>query len=443
MFATLAIIASLQISQVPDKEPISTASQDSGVKFLAGVEVGFLMFPSGYGANGLDYYVSVAPKLGLTVGDLFEIRIGAPLNFMVGDTDPVNKSSNIAGLFPGAQWDELSDYGQILESFRLGREGGRAYLRAGPLRRFTLGQGHLVRHYSNRFNAQYIPSGAQTGLRLGPIQLEAFTSDFLGGRLLGGRFAWDLGRTFSKNDKQNDRYVLSVEAVHDFNLAGLPFHYVTSTATTKLEPLTLLGIDFVAKVARTSLLNVTLLGSGGTRFDTQSWGGAFGIGLDFFPKLVDFSIKAEGRKLQGGYRPGFFGPDYELARYSQYGFFANPLSAVRWPDTWSVYAEAKLAFGKFFSVEANAEYFFFQRVDIEGLIEVNVLKQWLYIQLRGVVTGLLQTPRYYGTASIKAKVLPSLYLHGSVGTVFFPQTDGALVRGVFGNIGAGFDFSTL
>mgnify|MGYP000706411019 CR=1 FL=1 len=56
---------------------------------------------------------------------------------------------------------------------------------------------------------------------------------------------------------------------------------------------------------------------------------------------VELSLRAEGRKQAGGFRQGYFGPQYELARFSGIGLGFPALADEQLPDAFSVFGELR------------------------------------------------------------------------------------------------------
>jgi hypothetical protein len=432
---------------MPDAE-----SLDAGAPSHAAVEVGPTvtlrgaaeaevgLFPSGFGENGADFMLALRPVAGIQVGDVFQLELGPTFRLRVIDTPPDNRAGDFGGVLRGADWDELSDYGQIIQSLRIGSDNSPFFVRAGPARKKTLGQGHLINRYSNQENPDYHPASGTAVLALGPVRTEFFASDILGGRLFAGELAWDLGRTFSDAREVRDRYVLALQAVHDASRAGLPFRPDPLSARVAPPALTLLQLDASAMLVRTQSIRVTALAGLGNRVDAGDLGFVAGGAFDVSVTDIGISVKLELRKQAGGFRQGFFGPTWELSRYADTGFSGQAQGLVSLPNDWSVMGEARLGLGTTVSVDLFAEHFFFGRTDLDSTFNLVLFKSWLLAQARATVVGLGATPRWSFTASLKLRLFGSLYLTGSGGTVFFPQLDGTLLRGVSVMAGVGVDF---
>lgn len=436
MFAALV----LSLVSALDGGVVEVAPSGPKVGLHAALEAEVGLLPSGFASNGLDVLGVLHPVAGFDIGEDFALELGPTLRLRLIDTPPDNRTTDVGGVLRRPDWDEPSDFGQLLSSLRIAADGRAFTLRAGPVKKKTLGLGHLVNRYSNQDNPDYHPAGATAVLAVGPIRAEVFASDILGARLFAGELAWDLGRTFSSNREVQDRYLLALEVGRDFALAGLPFRPDPSVERLGLAASTLLQFDASATVVRTQSVRFMLLGGVGSRAATEAdLGFEAGLALDASVAEVGLSLKVEARKQAGGFRQGFFGPGYELARFADLGFSGAPRGTALLPDGWSLYAEARLGVGERVSVDVAAEHFFWGRTDLDATADVALLQSWLTAQARLTFTGLGQVPRFAATGALKARLLPALYLVASGGTVFFAQPDGTLLRGVTASVGVGVD----
>jgi hypothetical protein len=157
-------------------------------------------------------------------------------------------------------------------------------------------------------------------------------------------------------------------------------------------------------------------------------------------KEVGFSTRVELRKQAGGFRHGFFGPMYELQRYVDIGFRGPSLGEAALPDGLSGFAELRVGVGTRVSFDAAAEYFFWNRLDLNGGLSIALLGDWFFLTARTAILGIAQSPRFAFNAGLRWRLFPSFYVLGDGGTVFFPQVDGSLIRGVTFTAGVGVDF---
>lgn len=414
----------------------------SALSLHGALEADLGVYPSGFPENGADFMAALRPILGFSVGDSFSIDLGPTFRLRIADTPYANRPSDVGGVLRGPDWDELSDYGQILQGLTVFKEGSTFWLRAGAMRTKTLGLGHLVWRYSNQTNPNYHPASAELGLRVGPIRAEVMASDALGARLFAGEVAWDMGGTFSADPQVKDRYVLAFSLAHDAQRAGLPFRAdLGVTDVARPTPVTLFHFDFSAVFVRTANLKWMVLGGFGVRAIEQTdVGVVLGTSLDATVQEIGFSIRLEGRKQAGGFRHGFFGPMYELQRFADTGFRGTAIADVRLPDGFSAFAEVRVGFGTAVTFEGAAEWYFWQRLDLDGALSIALLDDWLYLTARTTMLGIGQAPRYSATGGLRWRFFPSFYVLAEAGTLFFPQPDGSLVRGVTASAGVGVDF---
>ena len=442
MILSVVVVAALAALESPS--PDAGVSQESApqVKLKGAAEAELALLPSGFGENGVDFFLSLRPVAGFGVSDVFSIELGPTFRLRVIDSPPDNRSSDYGGVLRKADWDEASDFGQILQSLKIGSDSSPFLVRGGPVFKKTLGLGHLINRYSNQENVDYHPAAADAVLSLGPIRAEFFASDILGGRIFAGDLGWDLGRTFSSNAEVADRFILALELAHDFARAGLAFRPDPAMTHVYLPEVTLLQLDASAVLVRTRSIRVMVLGGFGSRAnnDEADVGFVGGGAMDANVGDIGFSLKLEIRKQSGGYRQGFFGPTYELSRFADVGFSGTPIGAALLPDGWSGYGELRFAVGTMVSFDVSAEHFFFGRTDFDSSLDVVLLQSWLLAQARFSLVGLGVQPRTALTASLKLRLLGSFYVLGSAGTVFFPQPDGGLMRSFTASAGVGVDF---
>lgn len=429
-------------TEPPPVEPGVTSSTPSALSLRGALEADLGVFPSGFPENGADFTSALRPILGFAVGETFSIDLGPTFRLRIVDTPYANRPSDVGGVLRGADWDELSDYGQILQSLTIFKEGDAFWFRAGAMRRKTLGLGHLVWRYTNQSNPNYHPAAATVGARVGPFSGQLMASDVLGARLFAGELTWDLGRTFSGDPSVHDRFLLSFSLAHDAQRAGLPFRAdLPVTAFARPTPTTLFLLDASAVLVRTPNLRWMLLAGFGVRAIEQTdVGVVLGTTLDATVQDLGFSLRLEGRKQAGGFRFGYFGPQYELQRFSDVGFRGQGIADVRLPDGFSAFAEARVGLGSRVSVDVAAEWYFWQRLDLDGTVSVAVLDDWLTVTAHTTMLGLAQAPRYTGTAGLRWRFFPSFYVLAEGGILLFPQPDGSLVRGVTASAGVGVDF---
>jgi hypothetical protein len=437
----------LALAQTPDAGALEPSFEsESPVHVAAGLESEVGVLPSGWRENGLDVFVGFRPMVALVVDEVVAIHLGPLVRLRLLDTPPFDRSTDRGHLVRGEDWDRPGDLGELLQALRLGADQSPVQLRAGPIHKKTLGSGHLLFRYSNRLNADARPAAATASLSVAFLKAEVFASDVLAARLFAGELTWDVGRTLSPESGVQGRYLISLSAAHDAAM-GTPATPRSGCSAEVSCPqvagpprVTFVHLDGSAAVIREKAISLALLGGFGARADTsRDLGFVVGAAADFRLGHLEWSLRLEGRKQNGGFRHGFFGPQYEIARFVGTGLSLSPLAHERLPDGFSVFGESRVRLARAVSLDGAVEHFTFGRMDFDVTAAVEVLGRHLVAEARVGAVGLGQTPRWLLSAGFRFRVLPSMYVMASGGTAFFPNTDGTLSRGLFAAAGVGVD----
>lgn len=394
-----------------------------------GVEVSLQSFPSGPRDGAQDLFAVVTPLLAVESGDAFALELGAPLRLRAWDRGAAQRQRDHFGLLRREDWDEPSDFGQLLRDLRLGSEGGTFLLHAGAFGAHTIGNGGLLQRYANRLNPDHHPAGAQGVLRLGPVLAELFASDVLLGRIVAGELTLDVPRLFAAAPPLHDRTYVSLQALHESGLAG-----------GDSEAFTLGWLEAETALVRASTVRLSAyLGGGGrfmrTRDAAEVLGAALGVAGDVevgsrrLPGRLGFRVDAR----HGGahFRPGHVRWDHELSRF-------DPAWRTR-PSGFSFRGELALSLGQQVAATVAAEHFLEERTDVEAALGAHALERRMAVAARLGVSGLGASSRWLATVESRVRVAPAIYLLAAGGTVFLPQPGGGLHRGVYAGLGAGLD----
>lgn len=401
--------------------------------YLTRVEAATLALLPRAGVGDEEGFMQVEPTFILDGGPEFGFNLGAPVRFhMWGGND--------GGAFVRREdWDTLSDWGQLVRGLLLGSDNAPMGIWFGPLEEYRLLSGHLVRRYSNRTNPDYHPAGGIFTGELGPLYTEAFASDVLGARLLGAEVSLDVEHLLFGQPEKRGRYTLALSAVHDWGRAG-----------RQAPSVTLAHVDAMAVVvARPDIEAHVIAGWGGRPGERGAWGAVVGAGVDYLTERFNMRLRLEARRQQGGFRQGFIGADYELARFQVAGPDDVPLVEARFPDGYSAFGEAivewdAVSYGGLYrnlSLSLGAEAFSWGRVDVDGRVAVQLFERRLEVALKGLAVGAWKPgARYLGAAEVRWRFLGGkLYAAGTGGTLLFPTSEGSLRPGAFASLGLGVD----
>jgi hypothetical protein len=436
----LAVVSVLQMAQASSTVK-ELPAESSGVHFHVALELSAQAFPSGPQDGELDGMAVALPRLGVSGGEEFEFELGAPLRLRMLDQEPKQAELDYGGRLRREDWDEASDFGQILRHLRVGSGSTLFLLRAGNLGPWSVGSGLLVNRYYGRLSPDYHPASADLSAILGPVRLEAFASDVLARRLFAGEARLDIGRLTGMKQESYDRFYLLLAAAHDFGTGG---------GVTPAMSAAQLAVQ--AGLMKSERLQLWLQAAGGARADMLDEPvpdvGAT-LGLRAKSKLREnlaLQGRLEGRHQEGGFRFGLFGPDYELARFSGVGHSFAPLAEELLPSHFSGYGEVQVELGAEgeedvrLVASAAGQYFSFGRVDADLALSASLPGGRTQVELRAIATGVMNGPRYSLGAHVLHRFHPSLYAVASGGSLHFPQADGHLVRGVYAGLGVGVDF---
>ena len=449
---TLTWVVALLLTQVPGAEessdgawpsaslaeavlpaPPTAAGEGGGWNSLLRLEASTLaLLPRGGGGEPVGY-AQLSPMLVVDGGGAWGLHMGTPVRLLLWGGE------GGAGQVRKEDWDSLSDWGQVVRALKLGSEASAVALWVGALEDYSLLSGHLVRRYSNRANPDYHPAGGYLTSSVGPLFVEVFTSDMLGARLVGAQAEVDLAHVLAGPLREPGRYTLGLSAVREWGRAGgqspqVTLAHVDGTAVVMVRP----GFE----------LHV-LAGWGGRPDAPAAWGAVVGMGADALTPTLDMKLRLEVRRQRGGFRQGYFGPDYELDRLSAVSRSGTPVTQAPFPEGLSAYGEAVVGWDgvrlgevlqRHLHLSVGAEVFDWGRVDVDGRLAVQLAERSLEVAVSGLARGLGQPgARHLYSAEVRWRFGRRLYALAQGGTRLYPGADGTLSPVAFASLGMGVD----
>ncbi|MBZ4329906.1 hypothetical protein [Corallococcus sp. AS-1-12] len=147
----------------------------------------------------------------------------------------------------------------------------------------------------------------------------------------------------------------------------------------------------------------------------------------------------------GSFRQGYFGPDYELARFNAAGPEGLPLAEAHFPDGTSAHGEAEVGWNsgrygglsKHLKLSPGAEVFSSGRFDVDERMAMHLFARSLEAALKGLGIGMGRPgARSLGADEARWRFLGGkLHAMGTGGTLLFPAPEGTLRLGAFASVG--------
>lgn len=411
----------------------ATPTDASGFSVAGAIEAGVLAFPAGPGVDAFDVMIPIQPILALEYGEVFSLELGAPLRIRLYDTPPLQRPQDVGRFIRGEDWDERSDFGQIVRQLQVGDGHTRFEAQAGALLSTSVGRRHLFNRYSNQEFQDYHPAGVRLVARPGAFEVTAIATDALALRIFALDVSVELGSLIAPDSWADGRFAVSAFLGHD-----------QGDVKNASPSLTVFGADTEIIAVKGEFGRLGALAGFGIRADGPGGaGGLFGVSFeaDFGPAGVEGRFEIRSSAL--GFRHAVFGPGYELSRLSDVGFHQAPLASVALSPGLGGYGELKLRVLEAATWLFGLEVLPGARVDLNSeLVWGSLSTGWVGV-LRYVAAGLGQpTPRHHLTLETRARVLPSLYVFAVAGTAFISDGAGGLGRGVMLGGGLGVDFDS-
>lgn len=394
-----------------------------------------------------DWYLLAAPSLVLTVpdltlarqGDVFErdqshdlrLRFSAPLRFRIKDRAPTDGE----GAFRREDWDEAAEYLRIVRGIEYGTPYDGLYFRGGELTDVRIGHRTIVDGYDNAIDLDHFQWGLQHNVNThyggGELLLDNVADPELMGMRLYARPAAFVDRTSPWS-----RFALGMSLIGDRDapraLRATPGGdaYEVNADGNFIEDASgstgVFGFDVEYTVPAGERVRVTPytdvnvhLGSG------TGWHVGTFVGWQLGDAVV-MDLRAEYRLLGNGYLPAYFGPLYEVERFS---YLPGADGTLRLPKrTWLDLEYLGRRSGYLGEIGFNIR----NRVFLSGTWEdargpdnnaawvavrvpawsiVQFGARWVNTRFNGA-RGLFDPENALATAEVRVLVMPWLYVEG-------------------------------
>jgi len=204
-------------------------------------------------------------------------------------------------------WNSGYDYARIIRYIRWGRKGDNFYTRVGTLDRARIGHGSLLNYYHNHIDYDNRKIGLVLDADFGRFGFETMASNLGRMELLGGRFY--LRPIYNSKIPILKNFAVGASYVTDID----PDQHVATTQ----DGMQAYSVDVELPLIKTSFWNVLLYADHAQLVDYGN-GQSIGIGteIDLLGGFLTLGANYERRFMSKEYTPNYFGPFYEVMRYT-------------------------------------------------------------------------------------------------------------------------------
>jgi hypothetical protein len=245
--------------------------------------------------NQAYYVISFHPDIGIG-----KFGIGLGINLLYNAE---------TGRIRAKDWNSAYDYARIIRYLRYGYKGDRFYSRVGALDAERIGHGFIMNFYNNQLYYDERKLGLTLDIDFGRFGFESLTNNLGRLEVIGGR------------GYLRPLFDLRIPVLKDFAVGA---SYVTdvdpdSWRGTK-DGVSVWGADVELPLIRSDFMRV-LLYADYARIKDYGGGKAVGFQTDFHAlfDFLKFGFNVERRFLGKEFIANYFGPFYEVLRYSTLG----------------------------------------------------------------------------------------------------------------------------
>jgi hypothetical protein len=203
-------------------------------------------------------------------------------------------------------WDSNYDYARIIRYIRYGHKGDTFYTRVGALDAARLGHGFILNYYNNQVNYDERKIGLTLDIDFGKYGFESLTSNLGRLELIGGRAYY------------RPLYSSPVPVLRYLGIgASLVTDQDPDSRKSTGEKTTVWGVDVELPLIKSNMLKMILYADH-ANIASYGSGQAVGLGTDFSALfgLLNLSVNIERRYLGKEFIGSYYGPFYEILRYT-------------------------------------------------------------------------------------------------------------------------------
>lgn len=289
------------------------------------------------------YYLAAVPRASLHFGRLY-MGFELPVAFEVFNTEVDSSDADYlggrgfdgAGAFAGFQWDEPSEFAQVIKYIRYGTKEDDFYLNVSKQSAATVGHGTVLRRYNPNIDLDHYRVSAQVdkGFKYGGA--EFYTNDVLGYGVNGGLVYVKPGGMFFPDNLLARSASVGLSYVFDrkapYLLAhpeGAPDQLVSDDTNAPVvnqsAVAAVVGLDAEVKLVRQEKLDVKAYLDYSRLTHTQGDGVSAGALVRFNvggnkedSRVHAFRLRAEAGAYHAQYAPGYFDMFYEIQKYQNF-----------------------------------------------------------------------------------------------------------------------------
>jgi hypothetical protein len=242
-------------------------------------------------------YYTIAFQPDIQIG---KVGVGLGINLLY---------STETGKIRSQDWNSGNTLAHLVRYLRYGQKGDPFYTRIGALDAERIGHGFILNNYNNQINYDERKIGLSLDADFGPFGFESMTNNLGRLEVVGGRGY--VRPLFGSETPILKRFAIGASVVTDA---------VPNANSNKKDRITEWGIDAELPFIKSDALKMMLYADH-AQIVNHGHGETVGIRTDFNTLwgFLGLTVDFERRMLGGGFIAEYFGPFYEVLRYTTVG----------------------------------------------------------------------------------------------------------------------------